>query len=63
MQLNITINLDGHAFDGAGCGAEVARILHKVAGRVLNDTSLTPDSEIRLTDINGNVCGSCEVEE
>jgi hypothetical protein len=62
MQLNITINLDGQAFDGAGCGAEVARILHKVAGRVLNDATLTPDSVMTLADINGNICGSCEVE-
>jgi hypothetical protein len=68
MKLVITIYCDNSAFNGEGCGHELARILQIVAGRVdLESESdlirVYQDDPKSLFDSNGNVVGSMEIAD
>lgn len=53
MKINITIDTDNHAFEGNNRGAEVARILRKIADEY-EDGAWVSES---IQDINGNNVG------
>jgi hypothetical protein len=58
MQITIKINTESAAFED--CSAvEVARILRKLAGKIDGEDGVNPRA---LLDVNGNKCGSVEVE-
>jgi hypothetical protein len=59
MKVEITIEMDNAAFDGADAGAELARILRKFAD-TLQDVSrkdLPKFAGLRARDVNGNTVG------
>lgn len=62
MTITITIQCDNAAFDDGHAGAEVARILRKLAARVDGD-SLSDYCGSSLHDINGNKVGAVDVED
>ncbi len=61
----VSINLENAAFDGSNSGAEVARILHKLAVSVTSEDVLDGGPHIVsvLRDVNGNRVGKAEVSE
>ena len=68
MKLVITIYCDNSAFNGNGCGRELARILQIVAGRVDLESKSDLirgylDDPKSLFDINGNTVGSMEIAD
>lgn len=60
MTLTITINCDHAAFEDAP-GAEVARILRRLAG--LADQSVPSLNGCKLYDVNGNAVGLVQVHD
>ncbi len=65
MRLTITIDCDNAAFDDdeGCCGAEVARILHRLAdGFSESDAAgIADESGLKLRDSNGNTVGAVVV--
>ena len=53
MKFTVTITLDNDAFDDALRNLEVADMLHEVARRLADDTSINS-----LTDWDGNTTGT-----
>ena len=58
---NLTIEANNAAFEDAGAGNEVARILRELADR-LEDSPLVDGDEYLLRDYNGNTVGKAEVK-
>ena len=58
--ITITINTDGAAFDNGYKAPEVARILRSIADRISGEDDI--NTSIVIRDINGNRCGSYEVD-
>lgn len=56
----IVINCEGAAFEDNGCGAEIARILRKVATRIEGVDTFDDLPSIALMDENGNKVGRAE---
>ena len=63
MKFKVTISMDNAAFDEVP-GAEVSRILIKLAGEILQSPKLgeLEAGPYRLKDINGNKVGRAYVE-
>lgn len=66
MDIRIRINCDNAAFDGVGCGPEVARILRMIAVEAdgFNRVGVRDALDgLKLHDTNGNTVGRAEVSE
>ncbi len=74
MKITIEIDTDNAAFEGDGCGMEVARILRRlcVLRRLCGDAAIAamPADDVKptldgwpLRDVNGNTCGVVRVSE
>jgi hypothetical protein len=66
MDVRIRINCDNAAFDGVGCGPELARILRVIAAEVDGFNKVGAADAIdglKLHDTNGNTVGKVEVSE
>lgn len=59
MHLNINVSLENDAFDDP---TEVERVLKQVVNK-LSHRGYADETAFNLMDINGNVVGSCKVEE
>lgn len=63
-KFTMTVEMDNAAFEGDGCGPELARVLLRVAGVVegllLRDAAGRPVTGY-VADINGNRVGSWEI--
>jgi hypothetical protein len=63
MKCYIHINMDNAAFDdGKGGAYELARILHNLCLRLMNQGGLDEEPLFTLHDINGNTVGTCEIK-
>ena len=62
MDFRLTIHCDNYAFDGEGRGAEVARILERIAHELRSGVSFAPHY-ITLRDANGNDVGRAAFKE
>jgi hypothetical protein len=62
MEITIIINTDNAAFEDENEGAEVARILRRLAREIYGGVNLVPGCD-PLRDINGNQCGKVVVKE
>lgn len=63
MDFNLSINMDNSAFEGEGCGPELARILRKQADKLEGFASWDFPDQGGLWDVNGNKVGAWEVSE
>lgn len=65
MRLSLYIDCDNAAFEGSGCGEEVARILRRLAdeqeGHARSVLTLCDGDKLR--DVNGNTVGRVKVDE
>lgn len=64
MKFEIQFDMNNQAFSDDACGAEVARILHRVAGVVESQSNLdlAYDFNYTLRDVNGNTVGYAKVQ-
>lgn len=62
MKLTIEISTDNAAFEEAGAGLEVGRILGKLADK-LRDWPGASEFSMSLRDTNGNTVGQCVATE
>ena len=61
MDIKIRINCDNAAFEGLGCGREIARILGRLSRAVRDSEAVELEGwNEALRDINGNVVGRVE---
>lgn len=60
MQFKMTVNMDNAAFAEYPAD-ELRRILQELAGEIGRQGGLHNQTSLR--DINGNICGSVEIEE
>lgn len=63
MKIRIEIDMSNAAFEEAGQGVEVARILRKLSDELDTDPDELRESFWDLRDINGNVVGRFTVAE
>lgn len=62
MQVTLNIRTDNAAFEDAGAGHEVARILRKLADKIEQWPGAN-EWHLALLDINGNRVGHAEASE
>lgn len=62
MNIQITINTDNAAFEDAGPGREVGRILRRLADQI-EDWPGANEFAIGLRDINGNKVGNADATQ
>lgn len=61
MKIHLALSTDNAAFEDAGAGTELARILRKIAGQ-LEDWPGDSEFTIGLHDANGNKVGTILAE-
>lgn len=62
MQMMLEIDCGNAAFDDDDCGAELARIMESIAGRLRDISNLEGGFSFSLHDRNGNRVGSAWFE-